>query len=105
MCFVKDIGNECYRVAEADIECYKVVVHGFSNDSGVYTSPYMRFNYRLGEVYDTDVCEVDGGVQVMNRLEWLNGGVFHSYRTEADAYYLLHETSCRCHYSKNNYFV
>lgn len=96
MCFVKAVGRERHMVAVSDIECYKVVVHGIGKDENVFHSPYCRYPYVLGELYDTGIGGNLGDVGLMDDVEWLTYGVFHSYKTEWDSQGLYRESSHAC---------
>lgn len=72
MCFYK--GSYCWahKIAEDDIECFKVVVN---ESDGNWISRYYDFHYKRNERYDedSDVCMLD-------KQSSLHESVFHSYK-------------------------
>lgn len=55
MCCFLDKSNYAPRYATRDIKCYKVM-HRSSEDS--YKSPIYNFEYKLGELYKTEMSKI-----------------------------------------------
>ena len=72
MCFYKERDCWTHKIAEDDLECFKVVV---KESDGHWISRYYDFHYKRNERYDddSDVC-------VLDKLSSLKESVFHSYK-------------------------
>lgn len=94
MCFTKFEFDLKHSYADADIECFKVLIGGFGEDGKEYRSPYHFYPYRLGELSETGIRMAD--VIWLDSQRVLNDGVFHSYQGFAKAYQLYSEVRGRC---------
>lgn len=90
MCFNKYGDELSHYVAEADIECFKVLFH--SRVSNGYYSPYQLHKYDFGELYKHDLSDLD--VVVMDMSHAIYGNVFHSYINFQDALKELNKVVC-----------
>ena len=72
MCFYKECDCWTHKIAEDDLECFKVVE---KKSDGHWISRYYDFTYKKNERYDedSDVCMLD-------KQSSLHGSVFHSYK-------------------------
>lgn len=96
MCFSKTYNSRMlyHRVAESDIECYKVMIRGLSKDTDEYCSPYMKFCYRRGELYETGI--EPHTVRLFDCKMSLDSDVIHSYVNRDAANALYFHTSLKC---------
>jgi len=72
MCFYKECDCRTHKIAEDDLECFKVVE---KKSDGHWISRYYDFHYKRNERYDED-----SDVLMLDKQPSLHGSVFHSYK-------------------------